>query len=137
MVPLGPGPARHRIEPVARKENDRHAIDPGVVDRHGAVLQADRAVDHRAHGLARRLGVAMRHRHGRFLVHAREQLGLVAAVVDQGLVDAAEAGARIGGDVLEVERLDDVDHEVGPGTLDDDVAGMRFFRLRVLLRALP
>jgi hypothetical protein len=124
VVPLRARPARSRIEPVAGEKHDRHAIDPRVVDRHGAVLQAHGAVDHRAHGLARGLGVSMRHRDGGFLVHAREQLRLlVAAVVDERFVDAAEARPGVGRHVLQVERLDDVDHEIGTGTIDDDVAG--------------
>ena len=124
MVPFRAGTARHRVEPVAREEHDGDAVHPRVVDRHRAMLEAHGAVDHGAHGLARGLRIAVRHRDGRLLVHAGEELGLrVLPVVDERLVDAAEARARIGRDVLEVERLDDVDHEVGAGTIDDDVAG--------------
>src|SRR5262249_48726269 len=59
---------------------------------------------------------------------AREKLRpLVAAVVHQRLVQAPEARAGIRREVLEVERLDHVEHEVRARTLDDDVAGMAFF----------
>jgi len=125
------------VERVSGEDHHRHAIGPGIEDRHRRMLDSDTAVDHRAHGLACGLGVAVCHRHRRLLVHAGEELGFaVAAVVDQRFVQAPEARARIRRDVLEVERLDDVDHEVGPGTLDDDVAGMRLLRLLVFLPAL-
>ena len=49
---------------------------------------------------------------------AGDQLGvLVAAVVDQRFVQAAEAGAGIGADVFDAQRFDDVDHEVGAGPI--------------------
>jgi hypothetical protein len=49
-------------------------------------------------------------------VAAGNELGLgVVAVVDDRLVNAAEARAGIGGDELEVQRLDHVDHEVAAG----------------------
>ena len=52
---------------------------------------------------------------------------VVAAVVDDRLVEAAEARAGIGADVFEAERLEDVDHEVGAAALvvadDLDLAG--------------
>jgi hypothetical protein len=44
-------------------------------------------------------------------------------------VQAAEARAGIGGDILEAKRLDHVDHEVRARTLDDDVAGEQLLRL--------
>ena len=123
MVPLGARPTLGRVEPVAGEHHDRHAITPGVVDAHRGMLQADGAMHQHAHRLARRLGVAVRHRHRRFLVQAGEELRLlVATVVDQRLVQAAKARARIGRHVVEVERLDDVDHEIGARTLDHDVA---------------
>jgi hypothetical protein len=46
-------------------------------------------------------------------VQAREELGLlVVPVVDDGFVDAAEARAGVRRDVVDVERLQDVHHEV-------------------------
>ena len=68
--------------------------------------------EHR-HRLAFDLEVAVRHGDRRLLVAAGDELRRrVAAVVDERLVDAAEARAGVGRDVLEVERLEDVDHEV-------------------------
>ena len=51
-------------------------------------------------------------------MHARDHLGrVVAAVVDDRFVQAAEARAGVRADVLEAERLEDVDHEVGAAAL--------------------
>jgi hypothetical protein len=66
--------------------------------------------------LAGRFEVAVRHRDRRLFVHARDEIRhRVLAVVDQRLVQAAEARRRIGIDVLDLERLDHVDHEVRIG----------------------
>jgi hypothetical protein len=90
------------------------------------VLQADGAVRHHRHRLAGRLGIAVRHADRGFLVQAGEELGLgVAAVIDQRFVQAAEARPRVGRDVFEAERLDDVDHEIRARPLDHDVAGQQ------------
>ena len=49
-------------------------------------------------------------------MHHGEQFGpLVVTVVDERLMEAAAARGRIGGDVVELERAQHVDHEVGPG----------------------
>ena len=72
------------------------------------------------HRLPFDLRVAVSHRDRRLFVAARQQLGeLVVAVVDDRFVKAFEARARIGGDVLEAERLDHVDHEVRAGPFHD------------------
>ncbi len=123
MVPFRAGTPLDRVGAVSREDHERHAIDPGVVDGHRAMLQAYGAVHERGHGLAGRLRVAVRHRDRRLFVHAGEELGLlVAAIVDERLLQAAEARAGVRRHVFEVERLDDVDHEIGAGALDDDVA---------------
>ena len=44
---------------------------------------------------------------------------LVVAVVDQRLVDAAEARSAVRRQIFDVERLDDIDHEVGAGDAAD------------------
>ncbi len=108
------------VQVVAADDDHRHAVAPRVVDAHGGVLQADRAVAQRHQRLAGDLEVAVRHADRGLLVHAGEELGHpVAAVVDQRLVDGAVAGGAVGRQVLDVERLDDVDHEVGPGDAFD------------------
>jgi hypothetical protein len=54
-------------------------------------------------------------------VTARDELGLrVAAVVDDRFVDAAEARAWIRRDELEVECLQDIDHEVATRPIRGD-----------------
>ena len=104
VVPLGAGAALHRVQPVAREDHHRRAVDPGVVDRHRRVLHADAAVDERPHGLARGLRIAVRHGDRGLLVHAGEQLRLgVAAIVHQRLVQAAEARARVDADIFDSE----------------------------------
>ena len=110
------------VEIVAAHDDDRHAVAPGVVDRHAAVLQADGAVAQRHQRLAGDLEVAVRDADRGFLVRAGEELRhLVAAVVDQRLVDAAVARRAVGRQILDVERLDDIDHEVGAGDAADSI----------------
>jgi hypothetical protein len=103
---------------VAGEDVDRHAIAVGVVDRHRRVLDADGAVAEHGHRLAFDLEVAVRHRHRRLFVQAGEELRhRVVAVVDDRLVDAAEARAGIRRHVLEVQRAQHVDHEVAARTV--------------------
>ena len=105
--------ARAAVVKVAGDDEHRHAIGVGVVDRHRRVLEADVAVHEREHRLAFDLGVAVRHRDRRLLMAARQQLRrLVLAVVDDRFVQPFEARSRVGGDVLEADALDDVEHEV-------------------------
>ena len=113
MLPLhAPSPLR-RIQVVARKDEHRDAVTVRVVDGHRRVLEPDRPMTQRGHRLAFDLVVAMGHRDGRFLVAAGKELGrLVVAVVEDRLVDAAEARAGVRRNVFEVERLEDVQHEV-------------------------
>jgi hypothetical protein len=63
--------------------------------------------------LALDLVIAVTHRHRDFFVAAGKEFGiLVAAVIDQRLVQTAEAGSGIGGHKFEAEVLEAVDHEV-------------------------
>ncbi len=128
VIPLRAGSALGGVDAGARDDEDRNAIAPRVVQTHRGMLQAHGAMRHDHHRLAGGLRVAVRDRHRRLLVQARQELGLaIAAVVDDGFVQAAKARAGIGRDVLEIERLDDVDHEVGTGAADDDVARQGLF----------
>ena len=70
--PLGAGQALVGVDDIAAHDVDRHAIAPGVVDRHGGVLQPDHAVADHRHRLAFDLGVAVRHRDRDLLVRAGE-----------------------------------------------------------------
>ena len=68
-----------------------HSIRPRLKQAHRRVQQPDRAMHQRHHGLAGRLGVAMRDRGTRFLVQYRENLGFaVPAVIDDRLMQAFE-----------------------------------------------
>ena len=68
--------------------------------------------DH-GHRLAFDLGVALPHVDRDFLVRAGEDFRLdVVAVVEDRLVQAAEARRAVHRQVVDVERLEDVDHEV-------------------------
>ena len=93
-------------------DEDRHAVDIGVVDRHAGVQQPDQIVQDHRHRLAGGLGVAVRDLHGDLLVLAQHHRRLVAAVIDQRIVQAAEARARIERDVREAVALDQIDDDV-------------------------
>ena len=55
----------------------------------------------------------MGHGHRGLFVTARDELRrFVAAVVDDAFVDPTKTRARIRGDVVDVQLLDDVDHEI-------------------------
>ena len=121
--PFHARPARVGVDAVAAEDHHRHAVAPRVVDGHRSVLQADRAVHHHAHRFARGLGIAVRHGGGRLFVQAGDDLGiLVAGVVDDGLLQAAEAGCRIDRDVLQSDGFQHVRHEVRAGVRDEGFA---------------
>src|SRR5262252_1831000 len=71
-------------------------------------------------------------------MHAGQELRfLVAAIVDDRLLQAAKARSRIGGDVLDAGCLDDIDHKVRSRPADNFILGMGgFFPLAVSRRAL-
>ena len=88
-------------------------------DPHHRVVQARRRKRDDRHRLAGHRVVAIGDVHRRLLVAARQPLRrLVAAVVDERLVKPSEARRGIGGDVLEVECLEHVHHEVRARVLD-------------------
>src|SRR5262249_4486169 len=75
------------MKPVALPRN---AITPSVVNRHGRMLETNRAMDQRHDRLARRLEVAVTHGDAGFLVRAGEEFRhRVLAVIDQGFVNPA------------------------------------------------
>src|SRR5207244_3632435 len=62
MDPVDPGPAPRRIPwPGGAEDQHRHAIAPGIEDRHRGVHQPDVRVQRDAHHAARGLRVAVRH----------------------------------------------------------------------------
>ena len=101
------------LHDIAAEDDDRHAVAPGVVHRHGGVLQADDAVTRHGERLALDLGIALRHVDGDVLVHAGDDFRLVvAAVIDDGFMQAAVARRAVDRQIFDVERLEHVDHEV-------------------------
>ena len=83
------------IAEISEDDVDRHAVAKRVVNRHGGVLQADRAVHADEQRLAFDLGVAVAHGDGGLFVAAGDEFGhLVAAVIDQRFVEAAETCCR-------------------------------------------
>ncbi|HET9585625.1 MAG TPA: hypothetical protein VFP38_16440 [Bradyrhizobium sp.] len=78
------------------------------------MLEADSAVAQYEQWLARNLEIAVCHRNGRFLMRAGEEFRfLIAAIVDQRFMQPAKALCRIARQVRDIERLDNIDHEVG------------------------
>ena len=119
VIPLHAGAPLGGVEGVADHDEDGRPAGPGVVDTHRGMLQAHGAVGQDEHRLAFDHRVALGQGDRGLFVATGDELGvLVAAVVDQRLVNAAKTGARIGGHVLEAESFDDVDHEVGAGAID-------------------
>ena len=93
-------------------DEDRHPVDIGVIDAHRRVQEPDQVVQDHRHRPALGLGVAVRDLHGDLLVLAEQHGRLVAAVIDQRIVQAAEARARIQRDVFEPVLLDQIDDDV-------------------------
>ena len=104
--PVDPRPALHGIDRTGGAEDqDRHAVAPGVEDRHGGVEQADVGMHRGGHRLAGDLGVAVRDRDRRLFVQAEQHLRLlVAEEVDDAVVQAAVARAGIERDIGNIER---------------------------------
>ena len=116
MRPFHRGDALGGVDDIADDHVDGSAVAPGVVYGHGGMLEPHGAVREYGDGLALDLGVPVSHGHGGLFVAAGDEFGaFVPAVVDDGFVQAAEARSGIGADVLDAQRLDDVDHEIGAG----------------------
>ncbi len=92
--------------PSAAEHHHRHAVDVGVEDRHAGMLQTDHVVHDGDHRFVFRLGVAMGDGDRDFFVMAEDHFGLViAAIVDDGIVNAAESRAGIERGVFDVDGL--------------------------------
>jgi hypothetical protein len=77
------------------------------------VEDADEVVQDDGARPSARLGEAVRDLDRDFLVLAQQHRRLVAPVVDQRVVQAAEARARIEREILEAVLLDEIDDHVG------------------------
>ena len=109
MHPFRARPALVRLHDVAADRDHRHPVAPGVVQAHGGVLETDDAVaDHRER-LALDLGIAVRHLDRDLFMRAGQDLRLdVAAVIDDRLVEPAEARGAVHRQIFDVEHLEDV-----------------------------
>jgi hypothetical protein len=68
----------------------------------------------------------LRHVDGDVLVHAGDDFGLVAAVIDDGFMQAAIARRAVDRDILDAKRVEHVGHKVAAaGRLIDRVVGRR------------
>src|SRR5207244_4421388 len=114
--PVDPRPPFARVHGTgAAHDQDRRAVTPGVVDRHGSMLQADDVVHNGGHRLAGSLGITVRDRDGDFFETAEDNLriGLTAAlVIYQRIVNAPEARTRIKRDVFNAEDFQQIDDEI-------------------------
>ncbi len=112
--PVDPGPAVRRIHRSGAAENDhRQAVRPGVVDRHRRMLQTDDVMHRRGHRFALGARIAVRQRDGDLFVVAKNNLrSMIAAVIDQRVVQTAKGRAGIDRDVFDLECLQEIDDHV-------------------------
>ena len=105
---------------IADHKVNRDTIRVGVVDRHRRVLRTYGAVQQRHDRFAFDLRIAVRHRDRRLFVATGQKFrSLVSTIINDGLMETLETRSRIRRDVLEVERLQNIHHEVRTGILDD------------------
>ncbi len=115
MQPVDPAPVGGIERARSAEHQHRRVVAERVVDAHRAVHQADEIVQDADAEPAGRLSVAVRHRHGDLLVRCQDHLRLmVAAVVDQRVMQAAVARSRQQEDVVDVQPAEQLDHGVGP-----------------------
>jgi len=120
MDPVDPGAALLGIDRAGGAQHDHgHPVAPGIEQPHHAVQEPDIAVQHAAHGLAGRLGVAVRDRDRVVLVQAQEDAGLlVAEMIDDAVVQPAIARARIEADVADAAAAQHLRRDIAaPGHL--------------------
>ncbi len=65
---------RDEAEIASGNQQRRRPVVVGLIDRHCGVLDADCSVQQRAHRLARRFAVAVRHRHCRLFMQSGDEL---------------------------------------------------------------
>jgi hypothetical protein len=103
--PVDPRPAPDRVDRTGRTEDeDRHAVAPGIEDRHAGVQEADIGMDGGRHRTPGDLCVAVRDRDRALLVQAQQQLRpFIAERIDDRVMQPAIAGAGVDRDVRDVE----------------------------------
>ena len=127
MHPFGAWPALVGFDDVATHDDDWNAIAPGIVHRHRCMLQTDHAVANHGHRLALDLGVTLCHVNCDFFVRAGEDLWLrISTMIEHGFVQSAETGRAIHRQIVDVECLEHVDHEISTtGRLTDRILRWR------------
>ena len=127
MDPVDPRPPLCRIDRSGGAEHEnRHAVAPGVEDRHRRMHQSDIAVHDRAHRAAGHLGVAMRHCDGVLLVQTQQHLRVaVAEEVDEAVMQAAIGCAGIERDIGNVKLTQHQRDRIAPPIIARLVAQRR------------
>ena len=107
--PVDPRPPPRRVDGPGRAEHEhRHAVAEGVEQRHRRVHQADVGVERDSHRPLGHLRVAVGDRDGVLLVQRDHHLRLlVAEIVDEAVVEAPIARARV---EAQVRQLEPVEH---------------------------
>ena len=78
------------------------------------MLETDDIMHRGAHGLAFRSRIAVRQRHGDFFVRAKNDLRrMIAAVIDQRVMQPAKSSPRIDRHILDFEGLQQIDDNIG------------------------
>ena len=106
--PVDPGAALFSIERAGRAQHDHgYPIAPGIEQAHHAVQQPDIAVQYASHGLAGRLGVAMRDGDRMILVQAKQNARpLIAEMVDEAVMQPAITRARVEADIANAQAAE-------------------------------
>ena len=94
-------------------DEDRGAVDVRVIHRKISVQKTNQIVQNRHHRFSARLRVAMRDLHCCFLVLTQHHGRLVAAVIDNRIVQTAITRARIQGRIRQLIAVQQIDNDVG------------------------
>ena len=141
MHPVDPGAAVSRIHwPGAAQDDDRQPVSPGVINRHRRMLQTDDIMHRGGHRPACGARVAVSQRHGDLFMIAENDLRrMIAAIVDQRIVQAAEGRSRIDRDILDLEGFDRIDDDIraplGPRLFEFLLLGHGFCLSRATIRS--
>ena len=114
MNPVDLGPPLGLVErPRGTDDEDRRAVDIGVVDRHVGMEKAHQVMDDGDHRLAGCAGIAVGDLHRRFLMGTQQHMGIITAVIDHRIVQPPVAGPRIEGGKRQIVHMHHVDDDVG------------------------
>jgi hypothetical protein len=98
---------------VAENDENRNAICICVIDCHRGMLQTHGAMGHDQERFAFDLEVPVGHCDRRLFVAASDPLRVfIAAIVNEGFLQATEARTRVGTDEIKTQALQDIRHEI-------------------------